>query len=298
SAGKGKALKHRPRLENLLRRWEVPHDLYVTGSEEDLKGLTRQCLKQYSAIAGAGGDSTFQIMIEEVMRAGARVKFGLIGLGSSNDIPKEFDLEGLERACSALKKGRTRRVDLGCLEYQGTVLRHFLGQVTIGLGVAVNRYIKELSGKRPRLAKSQTLAGFLAVIHSFRQKEIPLRLTVESEEGKRSGEYLVADFSNIRYWATGKILNPAARPDDGRLDGCLISPCSLLRLFRLAILARTGRHADVREVSFLRGKTLFVSSEQAFALQLDGEIVGGSAEPALFREIRIRALPAALDLIC
>jgi diacylglycerol kinase family enzyme len=298
SAGRGKARRHKSRLERLLLDLDIPHDLYVSASEEDLRELTRTCVGRYGAIAGAGGDSTFQIMIDEVMRLPSRVRFGLVGLGSSNDIPKEFGLEGLERACVALKAGRTRRVDLGCLVDRGRPLHFFLGQATLGLGVAVNRYVEELGRRRPFLAKRQSLAGFLGLLHSYRRKEVPLRLRVESEEGKEEGDYVVADFSNIRYWATGKKLNPAARPDDGRLDACLIRSCSLPRLARLAVLARTGRHINAGEVTFLHGRTFSVSSELRFAVQIDGEIVGGRAKPSLFNEIHIRALPAALDLIC
>jgi diacylglycerol kinase (ATP) len=298
AAGKGKALRQKSRLECLLRRMRIDHDFRVTSSEEDLKEQTRRCLEEYGAIAGAGGDSTFQIMVEELMRAGARVKLGLIGLGSSNDIPKEFGLEGLERACAALKAGRTRRVDLGCVQRDGEVLRFFLGQASLGLGVSVNRYIEELGARRPGLAKRQSLAGSLGIVRAYRRREVPVDATVESDEGRREGEYVLADFSNIRYWATGRLLNPAARPDDGRLDACLIGRCSLARLAVLACLARTGKHVNAGEVSFLRGRSFLITSGQGFAIQVDGEVIGGRGRPAVFNRIEIRAVPAALDLIC
>jgi diacylglycerol kinase family enzyme len=298
SAGKGKALKKRNRLERLLKEWEVPFDLMVTASEENLRALTRECAGRYRALAGAGGDSTFQIMIDEIARSGANVDFGLIALGSSNDVAREFDLHGLEKACQALKRGRTRPIDLGSIEHDGKILKYFIGQANIGLGALVNRYVEEISGKRPRLAAFQSLAGTLGILRSYRRKEVPLHLTVLADGQRRDGCYVVANFSNIRFWATGRTLSPSARPDDGRLDGCLIGECSFLRLAHLAFLARKGRHVGAPEVEFLRAPAFEISAEHGFEVQVDGEVIGGGRTPLLFKNILVRTVPQALRLIC
>jgi diacylglycerol kinase family enzyme len=298
SAGKGKALKKRDRLERLLQKWEVPFELKVTASEDNLRALTRECTARYRALAGAGGDSTFQIMIDEIARSGANVDFGLIALGSSNDIAREFELDSLEKACQALKRGRTRSIDLGSIEHDGMILKYFVGQANIGLGVRVNRYVEEISGKRPRLAAFQSLAGTLGIIRSYQRKEVPLHLTVLADGQRREGGYVVANFSNIRFWATGRTLIPSARPDDGRLDSCLIKECSFLRLARLAFLARKGRHVGAPEVEFLRAPAFEISSEGRFEVQVDGEIIGGARTPLFFNNIQVRAVPQGLRLIC
>jgi len=298
AAGRGRALKRKSRLEQLLRKWEVPADLVVTADEENLKALTRDCAGRYQALAGAGGDSTFHIMIDEIVRSGAKVDFGLIALGSSNDVAREFGLESLEKACQALKRKRTRAIDLGSIEHGGKILRYFIGQANIGLGAKVNRYVDGLAKKKTRLAGRQTLAGVLGIMRAYRRKEIPLPLTIEAGEHRSSGDYIAAVFSNIRFWATGRLLNPSARTDDGRLDACLLTDCPFLRLARLARLARKGRHVGAPEFQFLAAPAIEVSSEQEFEVQVDGEIIGGSNTPLLFKNLLIRAVPRALRLIC
>jgi diacylglycerol kinase (ATP) len=298
SAGQGKALKKRDRLERHLQEWEVPFDLMVTTSEDNLRALTRECAGRYQTLAGAGGDSTFQIMIDEIARSGANVDFGLIALGSSNDVAREFDLDNLEKACQALKRGRTRSIDLGSVEHEGKILKYFIGQANIGLGARVNRYVEEISRTRPRLAAFQGLAGTLGIIRSYQRKEVPLHLTVLADGQIREGGYVVANFSNIRFWASGRTLSPSARPDDGWLDGCLIEECSFLRLARLAFLARKGRHAGAPEVEFMRAPGFKISAERAFEVQVDGEIIGGTKTPLFFNDIQVRAVPQALRLIC
>jgi len=297
SAGKGRALKKKSQLEQLLRKWEVPSDLIVTADEEDLRALTRECAGRYRTLAGAGGDSTFHIMIDEIVRLRAKVDFGLIALGSSNDVAREFDLETLEKACQALKRRRTRLIDLGSVEHEGKILRYFIGQANIGLGARVNRFVKELAKNKPRLAGLQTLAGAWGILRAYRRKEVPLSLSVQAGEYKLAGTYVAAVFSNIRFWATGKLLNPYALTDDGRLDGCLIEGCPFLRLAHLARLARNGGHAGAPEVRLLAAPAIEVSSGQGFEVQVDGEIIGGGETPRLFRDVRFQVVPQALQLI-
>ena len=291
-------MQQKCRLEQLLQEWKISFDLTVTASEDNLRALTREFAGRYRVLVGAGGDSTFQIMIDEIARSRTEVDFGLIALGSSNDVAREFELHSLEKACAALKRGKTRSIDLGAVEHDGEMLKYFIGQANIGLGARVNRYVEDMSEKRPRLAAFQSLAGTLGIIRSYRKKEVPLHLTVLSEGQRSDGFYVVANFSNIRFWASGRTLNPSARPDDGQLDGCLIGKCSFLRLAHLAFLARKGRHVGAPEVEFRRASAFEISSERGFEVQVDGEIIGGSRTPLFLKNILVRAVPQALRLIC
>jgi diacylglycerol kinase (ATP) len=297
AAGKGRALRKKPRLESLLRQHAIPYDLIITRSEDHLRQLVRESAFRYHTLAGAGGDSTFQIMVEELVRTGARVNLGMFGLGSSNDIPREFGLDSLEKACAALKMGRTRDVDIGEISDGRTLAKPFVGQASLGLGFWVNRYVEDLSVRRRTLARFQNLAGILGVVRSYRAKKIPLALTVETASGCVEGEFVLAVFSNIRYWAAGRLLNPGARPDDGRLDACLIGACSFLRLARLARLAQAGNHVDAAEISILQQGEFTVSSEHPFSVQVDGEILGGRLRPLAFLSLRFQAIPRALRIL-
>ena len=57
SAGRGRALRHRARLERCLEDQNVPYDLIVTASEEDLRKKTRTLIRERETIAGAGGEN-------------------------------------------------------------------------------------------------------------------------------------------------------------------------------------------------------------------------------------------------
>ena len=298
SAGKGRARARKAGLEEALRRHGVLFDLIVTRSEDELRALVREQVGVCRTIAGAGGDSTFHIMANEIIRAAAETRLGIIGIGSSNDIAREFGLDGLDKACAALKKGRARKIDLGCIRQEGSTLRHFIGQANFGLGVVVNQYVESLAGRRPHLGKRQTLAGVMGVIQAFSRRKIPLPLRIEYENGSVSGEFVAAVFSNIRYWATGRIIAPASRPDDGRLDACLVRPCSFGRLLAIAAMSKRGRHVRMREVEMLSAPSFEVSSGTPFEVQTDGEILGGHQRPGRFTKLTICAASQALNLVC
>jgi diacylglycerol kinase family enzyme len=298
SAGRGKAMGMKDRVEACLRENGVPYDLFVTGSEEELRALAREHARNRSTVVGAGGDSTFHLIVNEIVKAGAVARFGMIGVGSSNDIDREFNVDSLEKACRTLKRGWSRRVDLGCIVQGSETLRYFLGQANVGLGAQVNGYVEALARRKPALGRRQTLAGVLGVIRSYRSGILPLSLTMASEAGTVRGDFVAAVFSNIRYWATGKLIAPEALPDDGSLDACLIGMCSFGRLARIARLAGKGRHGTMKEVRFLRSSSFEVSSETPFEVQTDGEIIGGAERPETFERVTFKVLPRALDLVC
>jgi len=298
SAGKGRAVRKKEQLENLLNRMNVPHDLVITRSEEHLKAEAERAAHKYKRIVAAGGDSTFHLAANEILQAGADVEMGMIGIGSSNDLAREFGLQGLEAACTALKRGHAKGIDAGCIEKGGIVLRHFLGQANIGLGVEVNRYVEKLAARHPVWGRRQMLAGMAGIRHAFRSKSIPVFLKIASETGRLEGRFHVALFSNIRFWATGLAMCPDARSDDGRLDACFIPACSFGRLVRFACLARKGRPLEKAGAVKMQAQVFRIESDGDFSIQTDGEILGGYDRPDRFRTVTFKVVPAALKLIC
>jgi diacylglycerol kinase (ATP) len=297
SAGKGKALRKKNRLEELLKKYDIPYDLFVTQSEEALIRLTQEKSKEYKVLVGAGGDSTFNIMANEINKRSADVSLGMIGLGSSNDIAKEFGIDSLDKACLALKKKRTKRVDLGSIEEDSFLLRLFLGQANVGLGVYVSKHADGMAARGSRWAKFQTVAGISGIRDAYRSQKIPLSLTIESDIGEVHGKFILASFNNIRYWATGRLLCPEAQPDDGKLDACLIDNCSFSRFAQIALMAKKGNHIKTKEVKILQSSGFTVSAEEAFEIQTDGEIVHRPNSSTQFKTIQFRLLPQALSII-
>ena len=297
SAGGGRALDKCAQLEGTLSRYGIKCEFTVTASEGHLRELAGRAARKGRTIVGAGGDSTFHILVNEIMAAGGRSPAGLVGIGSSNDISLEFGLETMDKACRALKEGNVRRIDLGLITAEDQAPVFFLGQANVGLGAFVNLYIAGRAKKKFLGARSQTAAGLLGIIDAYRTRKVPVNLRISDGGRTRRDAYILALFSNIRYWATGRILCPEARPDDGRLDACLFRDCSLLRLARLNSLARRGRHGGHRGVELVRSASFEVTADEPFLVQTDGEILSGPTGPLAVRRARFEAVPAALNII-
>jgi diacylglycerol kinase family enzyme len=304
SAGSGQARRAQARIEAELARMSLPFSLIVTQSEDHLRELVRKLAAsgpEGRILVGAGGDSTFLIMANEILsRSGgnrpAGPILGLIGLGSSNDIPTAFGLDSLETACRILRDGRPRLVDAGEVVKNGLGAGYFLGQANVGLGAAVNRFVYDLAGRRPRLARRQTLAGLAGIRRAYRTGEVPIPMAISWEDGAADGPKTLAVFANTRVWATGRIIAPEADPDDGRLDACFIGPCSMRRLARIYALTKTGAHVGQPEVRMAKAREFVIRTDSRLDVQTDGEIIEGTPSGES-RTILLRAVPGAFRIL-
>ena len=113
SSNQGRAAGKRRILQAALNRAGLEHAFVVTQSVGHLRRMAREAGRDYKIIVGAGGDSTYSIIAGEITAGRTDAVLGMIPLGSSNDVPREFGLERMDRAVQALKEGRTRAIDLG-----------------------------------------------------------------------------------------------------------------------------------------------------------------------------------------
>ena len=297
SSDQGRAAKKRDALQTALDQAGLKYKLIITQSQGHLRRVARDAGRFSSLIVGAGGDSTYSLIAGEIQAARTGATLGMIPLGSSNDIPREYGLERMDKAIAALKEGRIRNVDLGYVKAGRHLLGCFLGQANVGLGAFVNRRVAGLVKRRKWWAKRQAWAGFLAIREVIRSGEVPLHLEITGAGKTETGLFTAAIFSNIRYWATGKSIAPKARTDDGLLDACLLGPCSLAGLARIYRLAGKGQPGRSSKINFLQASSFRLHSNIPFEIQADGEILGTSDGRTKFGDMEIAILPKAQKLI-
>ena len=297
SSNQGRAAKKRADLEDALRRAGLKFTFVATQSLGHLRRVARDAGRFHRLIVGAGGDSTYSLIAGEILAGRLDSTLGMIPLGSSNDVPREFGQDRMEKSVLALKEGRTRRIDLGVVRAGSEVIGCFLGQANVGLGAIVNRRIARMAERRWKTARMQWAAGYLAIRAALWSREVPLRLEIEGGGKTTSGKFLAAVFSNIRYWATGRLFAPEARTDDGLLDLCLIKPCRFVRLAEIYRLAGKGRHGRFRQVEFGKSATFRLHSDFPLEIQADGEILGTADGRTKFTDLEIAVVPKALNIV-
>ena len=133
---------------------DLKFDFKVSRSEDHLKILACKTFENYSKIIVVGGDTTFTIIIGEIIKkyqldsehkiaeAFKNKTFGMLGLGSANDISDELNTNTLKELINAIQKSQIRKMDLGELR-SGKKSRFFLGSASLGLGVFINRYLED-----------------------------------------------------------------------------------------------------------------------------------------------------------
>jgi len=297
SAGKGRAVQKRRALQKCLKEQEIAHDWFESRHEEDLRDLVAVTAEDYSTLIAAGGDTTLLIVINELMRLGADNTLGMIGLGSCNDVVREFDVNSLTKACQAIRRNRVRAIDLGVVREGKKVLRYYPGQASIGLAVLINQYVDQVVRRSPRMGKYQTLSGIRGGWRACRLAEVPIGLEVEHEQGRVSGEFMLAVFNNIRYYASGRMALPKARIDDGLLDAFLIRKCSFSRLAYLTFLTPSAAYAEKKEAIILQAPRFAVRADRPFTVQIDGEVLSQGALPRSFHSLEFASVPRALKVI-
>jgi diacylglycerol kinase (ATP) len=297
SAGKGRAGQKQRVLEKCLKEQGVTYDLFNSRSEDDLRNLVGAAAEDYPTLIAAGGDTTFLIVINEMLRLGLDNALGMIGLGSCNDVVREFEIHSLKKACRAIKSNRSRRIDLGMALAGEKVLRYYPGQASIGLAVLINQYVERVVKRSPRLGKYQTLSGIRGGWQALRSVDLPMNLTVEHENGILKGEFILAVFNNIRYYAAGKMATPLARTDDGMLDAFLVKKCSFSRLAYITFLTPPAAYAEKKETVAIQAPRFTVKSDTPFSVQIDGEILSAANNPRQFRKIEFASAPQALKII-
>lgn len=297
SSGKGRANQKRHALQKCLKEEGIAYDWFESRHEDDLRDLVKVTAADYPTLVAAGGDTTLLIVINELLRLKADNSLGMIGLGSCNDVVREFEVHSVKKACQAIKRNRFRHIDLGVASENGKVLRYYPGQASVGLAVLINQYVEQVVKRRPRLGKYQTLSGLRGGWQALRSADLPMELTVEHENGVLRGEFILAVFNNIRYYAAGKMASPRARTDDGLLDAFLVKKCSFSRLAYITFLTPPAAYAEKKETVAIQAPRFLVRANKPFSVQIDGEILSAAGRPRQFKKIEFASAPKALKII-
>jgi len=298
SSGRGKSLKKRAEIEARFQHHAISARWFVTESEEHLKELARDLIKSYPVVITVGGDTTFTLAAAEVVNLSSDVTLGMVGAGSANDISRGLGHYDLEVLCGALLSGSRRRMDALQLEIADVPEKIiFMGALSLGLGVEVNRYIAQAREHYPILKRGgstvQALTGGAAVRHAFSRKLIPTQVCLENQgiSDPCPVDFALMVFANTPYYANGLKVFPELSPFDGQLSCGIFSPHSFFSTFKVASRISSQRHLDCREVEILSGTAFVVTGEDLIDLQYDGEILAGT------RGFTVRVIPAVVNVV-
>lgn len=292
------------RLRGRVERWLTSHgadfDLRLTRGPGHAIDLAEEAMESgIETLVAVGGDGT----VHEVARGllgspGKDDGEGVSGTESRDDLPSVavvpvgtgndfYRMVGSSRnpesALTVLEHGRRRFFDVGTARWSGGE-RHFVNLLGVGVDVEV---LRQREGFRRLPGLSQYLTALLMAVLRFDPFPVRIRIDGERDEGEEiAGPTHLAAVTVGPSAGGGFFLNPAAVPDDGRLDLCFVEALSYPGIARCVPRVVRGTHAelDVVRLRRFRRATIERTDDRPLDFELDGELVD---EPTPWLEVGI-----------
>lgn len=271
-------------LHPLLARYLAANgrscSIHHTRRHDDVCALVRMAVRRGAGlVVAAGGDGTVTAVADAL--AGGDVPLGILPVGTGNLVARELGLPlAPEAACRLLVDApHVRRLD-GMQIGERTYVSH------VSLGVYA-RIAEEVSvGEKKETGR---MAYVRAILHEISARPLwRFRVTVDGRSGHwHASTILLANVASVGVpplcWGSH------IRPDDGRIDVCLVCARTLPQYARLVWRAMRGEHILAPDIRYLAAKrTIDVEAHGRSPVRADGEVIGRSRVSV---RIRPRVLP-------
>ena len=240
-----------------------------TGQVGHARDLAAQAVQDgFQTIIAAGGDGTVNEVVNGIgdVRGGFdSTHFGVLPLGTVNVFARELGLpRHPARAIKVLRKGRTKTIDLGHVEYKvdgGLRQRFFIQLAGAGLD---SRSIELVNWELKK--KLGPIAYLVAGCKAMSETQ---PVIVAHGETPVSGEMVL--IGNGRFYGGSFAVFPAASLQDGLLDVCVLPKVTWTSLMATAPGLLTGRLAELSSAVHFSRRSVTLTSSSRVILQLDGE---------------------------
>jgi diacylglycerol kinase (ATP) len=283
-SGGGRAGRTLDALRAVLERRLGPVDWAVTERPAHAVDLARDAAAQGRALLVAvGGDGTLHEVANGVLEAGGGAAVGYVGQGTGGDFRRTLGVEHrLDAYVEAIAGGRERRVDVGRLRYRGhdgeTRTRWFVNVLSVGMGGLVDTYVSETTK-----ALGGKAAYFWATVRALarcQRGRLRCDVSLAGERHERHVDTFMMAICNGRYFGSGMLVAPMARPDDGRFEVISLDAPSKLAF---AISSRSiygGGHLAAAGTQHFGCDRIAIDLDNdgargVFLLDVDGEPLGG-----------------------
>jgi diacylglycerol kinase (ATP) len=265
----------RPALD-VLRRGGVE---VIEVSSDDHRRL-QQALAEHrdevDRVVVGGGDGTLNAILDPLIET--RLPLGILPLGTANDLARTLDLPSdLAGAAAVVAAGRTRQIDVGCING-----KHFFNVASLGLSTQVARELTRETKRR------WGVLGYPIALWRAVHKRRSFRADIRCDQVRRRLHSIQIWIGNGRHFGGGMTIAANARIDDGKLDLVSLAPRSFWQLILSSARLRWGHRHDER-MRHWRGTEIEIRTRRPMAINTDGEVT--TQTPA-----DVRILPKAISV--
>jgi diacylglycerol kinase (ATP) len=281
-SGSSDASEVRQALERSFPADRMVCEIHEVSPDERLADVVRGAIgRGCDLIVAAGGDGTVSAVANGLV--GSPVPLGIIPLGTANVLARELGIPiALDPACELLAGAHaTTRID--AMRVGDTC---YFTQIGVGIDALMIRDTRREDKRRyGRVAYLWTAATRLV---GFQPRQFTVT-TDGHEKRTRASQVVVANCGILGQppfrWG------PDIRPDDGRLDVCIVRARSMLDYLKISWYVLTGQHKRSPNVRYLTARSrVTVASRHPLPVQGDGEIIGETP-------VAIEVVPDAVAVI-
>jgi YegS/Rv2252/BmrU family lipid kinase len=260
--------------------WEK--EIYETTGDERVADVVREALpKGYALVIACGGDGTVSDVAEAL--AHTDIPLGILPVGTANVLARELGIPiGLDEACALLAGPHTTT----SIDMMRVGESAFALQIGIGIDSLMIRDTDRSAKRRfGRAAYLWTAAKWLIGYQ-------PRRFTIAVDGRRarpRAAQVLIAN---------GGVLGMPPfrwglhiRPNDGRVDVCIVSARSLRDYLSIGWHMLLGQHRRDPNIRYMSAeRSIVVDADRALPVQADGEIIGQTP-------VQVQVDPSAVQVI-
>ncbi len=250
---------------NLLDRVEIFKSEYPG----HIGNLAREFSEKYGSdgiIYGAGGDGTFQEIVNEIR--GSKTAFGIIPMGTANDFSKCLKINSIENIVDPT----IRDIDLLSInDFFGINIFSF------GFDTLILKRALEILKTFPKLGET---AYTISIIRSlFSKKSTHLEYSFKLSNGETvsgKGEYMIIALCNGSYYGGGYNPAPGNSIEDGVFEVVLIEKMSIFEMASMIPKYKAGKHLDHRNVKVYKTTAGEFKIDRAITANIDGNLLEDS----------------------
>ncbi|MDD5557873.1 MAG: diacylglycerol kinase family lipid kinase [bacterium] len=251
-------------IEETLRRGGIPVETLVASGPGEARRLAADAARGGARmVICAGGDGTIHEVVNGI--AGTDAVLGILPAGTGNVLAWELGIPlDLVEASRVLLDGRVRTVDLGHIAGGN----YFSCMGGVGLDAQVVRDLppaaKELLGKA---------AYLLSGIRSVLRCDLPA-LSIRTDECPEPIVGYAMVVCNARHYGGRYVVCHEAALDDGWLHACVLQRPDRRTIIHMGLRILARRRCRTEGVSFMRARTILVTSASPVLVQVDGDVCG------------------------
>lgn len=266
--------KHLPDVLAKLENAGYETSCHATTGPGDATEAARIAVKRkYDIVIAAGGDGTFNEVVNGLAEQEYRPKLGLIPVGTTNDFARALHIpRDILAATEVIVNGQTIPIDIGRMND-----KYFVN-------IAGGGRITELTYEVP--IKLKTMLGQLAyyikgieMLPSLK----PYKLHLEYDGKLYEGDVMLFLIALTNSVGGFEKLAPDASINDGYFTLLILKKTNLADFVRLVTLALRGDHIKDPNVIYTKANYVKVTSEDDVLINLDGEL--GGKTPVEFKNL-------------